>query len=564
MNKKIRAYVIMPYGGADEQLRKEYNNIFRFLIHSALTSYDPNIVPIRQDYTGEGGHIIDNVIQNLGTDELVIADLSSLNWNVAYELGIRHSLSKSHTVLICNDETEIPFDIRSLNIIIYSRKDWMGQIDDIESRLVQAIRNTMETDRCDSPVHSCFTALPENVAGMLGNTNDVEQKRIAELTVKNQALTAEIDQLKARLESAGLNATSSGSAKVNLESLFVEAARNRNLVSDTAVDHLRELADEKKYEEFARFLAEVLDRGYLDEVDCRNVYIICRRLGIPEITKQYIQIAVTFYPDNEELQGFLASEYSNDYREKDRAQTIANDMLGLKRVGGKFELLPKVRSSRMMASFFDVYLSLKKYQEIIDVGILLYKNTSSNHTLILRNISHAARHLERYDLAYASVSHALHRDPVVVSLHNALYLYHCSRNDMQAALTSLENALCCDVEEVDTYFRIAGFICDELYARTDNGRIEPISARDKERYVVPYILQAFMVDRSCIERAITFLKKNKITNFVPSLIALYKKEVDVEDLFAEWNMDAVLYCYKKQDKMLAEIEAMPDTFEQFL
>ena len=44
MNKKIRAYVIMPYGGADEQLRKEYNNIFRFLIHSALTSYDPNIV----------------------------------------------------------------------------------------------------------------------------------------------------------------------------------------------------------------------------------------------------------------------------------------------------------------------------------------------------------------------------------------------------------------------------------------------------------------------------------------------------------------------------------------
>ena len=55
-----------------------------------------------------------------------------------------------------------------------------------------------------------------------------------------------------------------------------------------------------------------------------------------------------------------------------------------------------------------------------------------------------------------------------------------------------------------------------------------------------------------------------ITNFVPSLIALYRKEVDVEDLFAEWNMDAVLYCYKKQDKMLAEIEAMPDTFEQFL
>ncbi len=564
MEQNTRAYVIMPYGGSDEQLKKEFNNIFRFLINSALNSYDPTITPIRQDYTGEGGHIIDNVIQNLGMDELVIADISMLNWNVAYELGIRHALSKNRTVLLCNDETEIPFDIRSLNIIIYSRHDWMSQIDDVEKRLVQAIKSAMETNRCDSPVHSCFTALPENLTAMLSNSNDREQKRIAELSDQNRQLTEEIEQLKARLESAGLDAAAE-TAKVDLEALFVEAARNRNLVSDSAVDRLRELADEKKHEEFARFLAEVLERGYLDEIDCRNVYIICRRLKIPEITKRYIQIAVSFYPDNEELQGFLANEYSNDYREKDRAQTIVNDMLGIKRISGQFELLPKVRSARMLASFFDVYFTLKKYQEIIEVGFLLYRDSSSHHTIVLRNICHAARRLEQYELSYSAVSHALHQDPLNASLYRALSAYYDSQNDDVASYEALENALCCESDEIDPHYALAGHICDTLCARTDSGQVERIHPRDKERYVLPFILRALIIDRSTIERAIAFLKKNRLPNSIPALIALYKGETTVEESFSEMDMRAVAFCYDKQDAILATADALPNDFvENFL
>ncbi len=560
----MKAYVIMPYGNSDAELKKEFDKIFRFLIRTAVETYDKTIELVRQDHSGEGGHIVNNVIENLGMGDIVIADISALNWNVAYELGIRHALSKSRTILLCNNETELPFDIQHMNVIIYSRKTWMDDMDEVEDKIVQALRNAVETSRCDSPVHSCFPALPESLTAMLNNNNDAEQKRISELTAKNQQLVDENEALKKKLESAGLDSATSENKTKDLTQIFVKAAKNRGLISDTAVDHLRELEQEKNYEEFARFLSEVLENGYLDEIDCRNVYIICKRLGIPEITKQYIQIATSFYPENEELQGYLANVYSNDYREKDRALTLVNDMLGVKRVNGQFELTTKVRSDRMLGSFFDVYLHLKKYADMITIGKLLLKSNPSSSSLVLRNISNAAMNLEQYDLSYAALCRVLHTDPLNDVNHSRAFWYYLRRGETVKAYESIENAICLDSSYTDYYYNLAGHICDELIARTESGNVETISALDKEHYVFPFILQAFLLDNSTIERAATFLKKNKMADRIPAMIAVYKREVKAEDAFDDVNMSAVHACFGKKERILADVNELPDDFDKYM
>ena len=554
----MKAYVIMPYGGASPELKKECDKIFRFLIRTAVEAYDHSIELIRQDRTGEGGHVLGNVIENLSQGEIVIADLSGQNWNVAYELGIRHSLSKSGTVLLCNNETELPFDIRHLNVVVYPRSAWMDEIDEISDRIVSAIRNAVETKRCDSPVHMTFPALPESLTGMLSNNNDAEQRRIKELTAKNRALEEELERANARLESAGLDSKAGEAKAAGLAQIFAEAVKHRNLISDEAVNHLRNLQSDKKYEEFARFLADVLENGYLDETDCRNVYLICRRLGIPEITKRYIETAVGFYPDSEELQGYLANVYSMDYREKDRALTMVNDMLGVKRVNGRFELTPKIRSERMLSSFFDVYLHLKKYNELIDIGKLLLKAVPSYSSRILRNIFSAALRLQQYDLAYAASCRALKSDPGDDQNHNVLGIYYSTRGDMAKSYDSRENALCLDPDYPDYYYSLASIVCDYLYARTSSGEIEKIDVRDKERYAVPFVIQAFLNDNGTFERAVSFLRNNKLNTWLPVLISVYKQEIDPDRAFANLDMSVVNFCFRKRSILFSMVEQLPD------
>lgn len=560
----MKAYVIMPYGNAEPELKKEFDKVFRFLIRTAVETYDPQIELIRQDYTGEGGYIISNIIENLSSCDLVIADISMLNWNVAYELGIRHTFSKSHTILLCNDKTVLPFDVQHLNVILYPRDTWMDDIDAVSDRIVQSIKNSMKTNHCDSPVHLKFPALPDSLTDVLGGENAAEQSRIAELTAENQLLTKEVEGLRQKLENAGLDANTSDNKTKGLMQLFVTAAQNRDLVSDTAVNRLRELEKEKDYEEFARFLAKVLENGYLDETDCKNVYLICRRLGIPDITKQYIQIAVTFYPESEELQGYLAYEYSNDYREKDRAQTIANDMLGVKRVNGKFELVPKVRSRRMLASFFDVYLHLKKYEEIIEIGKLLHSSTPSYRSMILRNISNAALKLENIGLAHAAVSRAIHQEPTDDLNYHSLYLYYSNRHDNNAAYEALENALNCDRTDTDYYHLLAGRICDYLIARTDSGQIESISYKDKHRYVLPFILHAVRIENSFIKQAVQFLKNNSLEAYIPIVVETCEKGTFDDSVFEKFDMDIVERCFKDEATMQAYVQALPDDLEMYL
>jgi len=94
--------------------------------------------------------------------DLVVCDVSIHNANVFYELGIRHGLRRSHTVLIKGQPLADapPFDILTDRYLAYDVAEPARQRD----KLVQTLKATLATDReTDSPVFkmlpSCATSI---------------------------------------------------------------------------------------------------------------------------------------------------------------------------------------------------------------------------------------------------------------------------------------------------------------------------------------------------------------------------------------------------------------------
>lgn len=101
--------VVMPF--SDE--KKE---VFVYAIEPACES--TGFECFRADRPEKAGNIIEHTIDLIFDASVVIADLSDLNANVFYELGVAHSLEKI-TVMICEKGTKLPFNIKTYRVIYY-------------------------------------------------------------------------------------------------------------------------------------------------------------------------------------------------------------------------------------------------------------------------------------------------------------------------------------------------------------------------------------------------------------------------------------------------------------
>lgn len=540
------AYVIMPYD-------KAFDRVYRNLIKPAVEACELECK--RTDKAGKGGQVMANVIHDLAEAQIVIADISAVkhsehsdvllhNWNVAYELGIRHALSKKGTIILCNEESNLPYDISGYDIILYP-SDWLDRDldDEIIRKIVTCIKTNLTPDvSSDSPVHDIFSSLPGNLIQFFNTSDDAEQRQIQELNAQIASLKKDNAVLQEMIDNAGLNADTSKQKAKSTEEQILEAIENSKYISDTAVDTLRDLFQDGKKEEFARFLAKVLDYGYLDEGDCRRVFGMCSKLDNPTIVRIFLERAVEFYPDNEELQGFLADTYSDDYRTRDRALSMANKMIGLNKKNGKIELQNKVRSSRMIGSFFNVYISLKLYKEIIDVGYQLLDVSPNNKALILRNIILAYQSLEQFDDAIRVAKQLIAEDPSDDQNHYCLFGLFYSMHNYKAAYCELEKSIACDSEYTEYYHKLAALICDEKIARNTSGEYVQIMKSEKESYAVPFLIRALLIDDTFLDKALVFMRNNRFNDSFTRLFNTIQNHNDIEEAFSNLDYSAVNAC----------------------
>ncbi|MCI0625577.1 MAG: macro domain-containing protein [Acidobacteria bacterium] len=114
-------FVIMPYGKKKDIDGKEidFDEIYERVIKDAVESLD-GFECQRCDDIEQPGWVHERMLRHICEDLVAIVDTSTLNANVFYELGVRHALRRSVTVLIHREGTSWPFNIAGLSSIEYS------------------------------------------------------------------------------------------------------------------------------------------------------------------------------------------------------------------------------------------------------------------------------------------------------------------------------------------------------------------------------------------------------------------------------------------------------------
>ena len=125
MSTKKTCFVIIGYGqkpdfetGRTIDLDKTYDN----LIKPVFT--DLKIECFRAKDIRHTGIIDVPMYEWIYKADFVIADISTLNPNVLYELGVRHALRPNTTIVISEDQTKYPFD---LNHTIITKYEHLGK-----------------------------------------------------------------------------------------------------------------------------------------------------------------------------------------------------------------------------------------------------------------------------------------------------------------------------------------------------------------------------------------------------------------------------------------------------
>ena len=139
IDKSDICFVMMPFA---EPIGSYFEKIYKPAIEKA------KLKAIRADDEIFGtGKIIDQIWQGINSAKVLIAELTSRNANVFYELGIAHALKKP-VVLISSNEKDVPFDLQHIRVIYYDMTDpFWGQklIDKITENILNAIKNPKET-----------------------------------------------------------------------------------------------------------------------------------------------------------------------------------------------------------------------------------------------------------------------------------------------------------------------------------------------------------------------------------------------------------------------------------
>ncbi|MEM1055141.1 MAG: hypothetical protein AAGI52_06415 [Bacteroidota bacterium] len=143
-----KCFVIAQIKGDNSPERRQTDGIIDAVIQPVLRDADFDVaVAHRIDRTGS---ISVQIIEHLLDDDLVIADLTGLNPNVMYELGVRHAARKP-VIILFEQGTRLPFDISHERGISYIN-DAKGILD-LRSALAKQIVAAVGGEEPDNPVY---------------------------------------------------------------------------------------------------------------------------------------------------------------------------------------------------------------------------------------------------------------------------------------------------------------------------------------------------------------------------------------------------------------------------
>jgi hypothetical protein len=135
---KPLCFVIGPIGKVGSAERKHADLLLNAVIRHVLEADNFGFAVKRADEDADPGMIGDRVIADIIHAKLVVADLTDLNPNVFYELGIRHSTEKP-VIHLARSGTLLPFDNVTHRTIFVDLTDWQST-EEARGRLAASAR----------------------------------------------------------------------------------------------------------------------------------------------------------------------------------------------------------------------------------------------------------------------------------------------------------------------------------------------------------------------------------------------------------------------------------------
>jgi len=154
-------FVLMPFGSKTDPngLAIDFDAVYQQLIIPAIR--EANLEPLRADEEMSGGIIHKPMFERLVLCEYAVADLTTANANVFYELGVRHAVRPWSTILLFAGGTRLPFDVAPLRGLPYSI-DSAGKLTDVnrdQAALVARLNVAKQRVDQDSPLFQLLDGL---------------------------------------------------------------------------------------------------------------------------------------------------------------------------------------------------------------------------------------------------------------------------------------------------------------------------------------------------------------------------------------------------------------------
>ena len=177
-------FVVMPFGIKEAQsaspattnspekpaINISFDEVYDLLINPALTK--AGCRPFRADKEPGAGDIRTDMYFELVTADVILADISILNANVFYELGVRHGVAPHGVLMIHGGWSKRPFDVapdRTFdydgNLFIGEKENrdqaWQNRIDAEAERLAKVLKGALdvEAQSIGSPVYKELVGL---------------------------------------------------------------------------------------------------------------------------------------------------------------------------------------------------------------------------------------------------------------------------------------------------------------------------------------------------------------------------------------------------------------------
>ena len=171
-----KCFVIAPIKEENSHERNKINDLIENYFKKILAEYDVEI----SHQISMIGRITTQVITKIFQSDLIIADLTNINGNVMYELGVADTLQKP-VIVICENTTPLPFDKYDQRTIMYDYLPYA--MVKFENDFTKAVKSLKHLDR----------NIENTVTQSIGFEYLTQNIDISEIT-KNAAQSAGLDK----------------------------------------------------------------------------------------------------------------------------------------------------------------------------------------------------------------------------------------------------------------------------------------------------------------------------------------------------------------------------------